>query len=284
VLLTVAGPGALAESRLPCAGLERGPVRSVARVIDAETVELDDGVELRLIGALAPRAADAHAEAGTWPPEIAAREELRALLLGKSVELAYGEERTDRYGRTQAHVFLVEGQGRRWVQSHLLEQGLARAYTAKGNRACAAELLAAERTARETRRGLWADGAYQIRQADDPAVLLHYRTTFQIIEGRVRRVRRSAGGFQLVFAGARREAAFRVLVKRADSSLLGAYAERPYALQGRLVRVRGWVDGVEAPFIDVSSAGEIEILENTRASAGPRAPSIERPATIDVAR
>ena len=65
-----------------------------------------DGTELRLIGALTPRASDAGAEPGTWPAEIAAAAELRALLLGKSVELAFGGERSDRYGRLQAQAYV----------------------------------------------------------------------------------------------------------------------------------------------------------------------------------
>ena len=36
-------------------GLEAGPERSVAAVLDGETVRLDDGKVVRLIGALAPR-------------------------------------------------------------------------------------------------------------------------------------------------------------------------------------------------------------------------------------
>src|SRR5438876_6042977 len=147
---------ALDEPRLSCTGLEPGPARTVTRIIDGETAALDDGTELRLIGALVPRAIDAGTEPGTWPAEIAAKEELRALLLGKSVELAFGGERSDRYGRIQAHAYVREGDDRRWVQGHLLEQGLARAYIVAGNRACADAVLSAQRGARAARRGRWA--------------------------------------------------------------------------------------------------------------------------------
>src|SRR6185369_1802614 len=135
---------ALDETRPSCTGLEPGPERTVTRIIDGETAALDDGTELRLIGALAPRAIDAGTEPGTWPAEIAAKEELRALLLGKSLELAFGGERNDRYGRLLAQAHVREGDNRRWVQGHLLEQGLARAYILADNRACADALLAAE--------------------------------------------------------------------------------------------------------------------------------------------
>ena len=191
--------------RVPtCAGLEAGPTRTVARIIDGETVALDDGTELRLIGALAPRAIDAGADPGLWPLEVAAQEELRALILGKSIELAFGGARTDRYGRLQAHAFWMEGDQRRWVQGHLLQQGLARAYGQAGNRACAREALEAERVAREARRGLWADAAYHARSADSPRELLRYRSTFQVVEGPIARVALVRGTIYLNFGANRR--------------------------------------------------------------------------------
>ena len=127
----------------PCSGLLPGPTRSVSRVVDGETLALDDGSELRLIGALAPRAIDADAEPGAWGWEIKTIEALRTLVLGKSVELAFGGDRHDRYRRLHAQAYLIEGDQRRWIQGRLLAEGLSRAYTIAGNRACAPELLAA---------------------------------------------------------------------------------------------------------------------------------------------
>ena len=218
------------ERGVSCAGLETGPTRTVARVIDGETVALDDGTELRLIGALAPRAIDAGAEPGTWPLEIAAQEELRALVLGKSIELAFDRARTDRYGRLQAHAFWMEGGERRWVQGHLLQQGLARAYGQAGNRACAGEALEAERMAREARRGLWGDAAYRARSADSPRELSRYRSTFQVVEGRIARVAQARGSIYLNFGDNRR--AFAVSLRRGDRGLLGPFADDPEGARG----------------------------------------------------
>src|SRR5262245_65722979 len=107
-----------------CASLDTGPSCTVTRIVDAETVALDDGTELRLIGALAPRAIDVNAEPASWPAETAASGALRALVLGKSIELRFADERTDRYGRLQAQAFLIEGDDRRWLQGALLRQGM----------------------------------------------------------------------------------------------------------------------------------------------------------------
>jgi endonuclease YncB( thermonuclease family) len=254
-----------AEVGPTCPGLEPGPARTVTRILDGETVALDDGTELRLLGALAPRAIDADADAGAWPAETAAVAALRALLAGKSVELRFaaGSERKDRYGRLQAHAFLIgDGDGPRWVQGMLLQQGLARAYAPPGARRCSAALLAAEQPAREARLGLWADAAYQVRSAEKPADLLRYRASFQLVEGTIVRVGQTRGRIYLNFARDWRHG-FSVSLKRDDAGLLGeAYAGNPRGLEGLKVRVRGWIEERSgAPVIDLSAGGLIEVLE-----------------------
>ncbi len=259
ILRAAAGAASAADgARTSCAELEPGPAHTVVRILDAETVALDDGRELRLIGALAPRALEADAEPGTWPIEAAATEALRSLVLGTSIELRFAHVRTDRYGRLQAQAFLMEGDARRWVQGALLQQGLARAYAMAGDRKCAADLLAAERPAREARRGLWAQAAYQVRSATEPAELLRYRTTLQIVEGTIVRVGLTGGSIYLNFDRNWRRG-FSVSLRRDDSALLGAYAGDPKGLEGRGVRVRGWIDQRGgAPVIDMSAGGLIE--------------------------
>jgi len=249
-----------------CAALEAGPARTVTRIVDGETVGLDDGSELRLIGALAPRAIDVGFEPGAWAVETETREELRDLVLGRSIEMRFAGERQDRYGRLQAHAFLIEGERRRWVQHHLLAQGLARAYAPAGNGACFSELVTVERTAREAGRGLWAEAAYQIRNANAPEALLAYRTTFQIVEGQVVRVALVRGVIYLNFDRNWRRA-FSVSLRRDDRSLLGDHANDPNSLEGRRVRVRGWIEQRGGPAIDLSAGGGIEIIPD---AAGAR--------------
>jgi len=244
---------------LSCGGLEPGPARTVTRIVDGETVALDDGTELRLVGALAPRAIDVGAEPDRWPMEAAAREALHGLVLGKSIELAFGGERMDRYGRLRAHAFLIEGEARRWVQGHLLERGFARAYTLPADRACASELLAAEGAARQAQRGLWAEAAYSIRPAHRPAELLRHRTTFQVVEGRIVRVALVRGTIYLNFDRNWRRG-FSASLRRGDSGLLGDYASNPKGLEGRSVRVRGWIEQRGGPSIDLSSGGLLEVV------------------------
>jgi micrococcal nuclease len=260
-LLVVLSTVAMAAEGTSCAaGLTPGPTRTVVRVLNGETAALDDGTELSLIGALAPRAIDLDADPGAWPAETAATEALRGLVLGKSVELRFGGEHADRYGRVRAHAFLIEGEERRWVQRELVERGFARAYALAGSHVCAEALLAFERSAREASRGLWAEAAYQVRPADSPAELLRYRATFQLVEGKIIGVGQTRGTIYLNFDRNWRRG-FSVSLRRDDSGLLAAYASNPKALEGRSVRVRGWIgERGGAPVIDLSAGGLVEIV------------------------
>jgi endonuclease YncB( thermonuclease family) len=275
----------LAPVALPCAGLEAGPVRTVSRVLDAETVALDDGSQLRLVGILAPRAFDVGAEADTWPPELEAREELKGLILGRTITVAFGGQRVDRYGRLLGHVVWSDGGQTRWVQRQLLERGMARAFTQNGNRACAQELLKAESGARAAGRGLWAQATYQVRRAGDPLLIRRYRATFQVIEGPVVSVASVRGVIYLNFAADWRRG-FSASLRRRDQTLLGIYADDPSRLEGKSLRVRGWVRQRRSLGIDVSQAGDVEVIEaasaeglpaRDRARADPAIPPIAAP-------
>ena len=128
-----------------------------------------------------------------------------------------------------------------------------------GNSTCRDELLAAERTAREAGRGLWSEAAYQVRQADRPLELARYGATFQVVEGRIARVSEVRGVVYLNFDVDWRKG-FSASLRRADRSLLGDFADRPKALSGQSVRVRGWIELKPGPTIDLSSAGLIEFI------------------------
>jgi micrococcal nuclease len=250
-----------AEDVATCAALEAGPTRTVTRVIDGETLALDDGTELRLAGTLAPRAIDVGAVPGTWRMETAATDALQVFLLGKTIEIRFGGERNDRYGRIKGHAVLKTDDGAGWLQGHLLRAGLARAYSLGGDRGCAAELLAAERTAREARLGVWGEAAYAVRAAVPSAALLRHLATFQLVEGRVARVATTRGSVYLNFGGTGRRRGFSASLKLGDRDRLGAFSANPKGLEGSLVRVRGWIAQRNGePSIDLSAAGDLEVI------------------------
>jgi endonuclease YncB( thermonuclease family) len=241
----------------PCT-LDPGPIRTVARIIDAETLVLDDGSVLRLIGALAPRARDAGAAAGAWPPEADATKALSDLVLGKRVKLAFGGRRSDRYGRALAQVFLQDG-GDEWVQGTLLAGGHARAYGLPESFACSRELLAHEAEARQRRIGLWSNGVYRPMPADRPGTLMQLRGRYERVIGRVASVGHTKSTTYLNF-GADWKTDFTARVGKAVLAANPEFSRLIDALSAKTVVVRGWIERRNGPMIDIADPSQLEVM------------------------
>ncbi len=250
---------AAASAETPRCAIETQSARAVVRVIDAETLALDDGSEIRLAGALAPRALDGGADAGAWPLEQAATAELERLTLGSPVELGLAGRRTDRYGRLLAQVFVLGGGGRLWLQGEMLRRGYARAYALPGSTECMPDLLAAERQARDAGAGLWAHPAYQVRPASRPWDLLRFRSTFQTVEGQVVDASDVRGQVYLNFGTNWRDD-FTATVRPAHKAAFAQGKLDLKALEGRRVRVRGWIERRSGPLIELYHPSQVEVL------------------------
>ncbi len=250
-LIGIACPVSAAERCAP----EPGSARAVVKVLDGETLVLDDGSEVRLVGALSPRFPDGANEETSWPPERASKAELERLTLGKSVELGFSGRRTDRYGRMLAQVYVTGGGTSIWVQEQMLRSGHARAYSLPGSAECIEQLIEYERIARRSGIGLWSNAAYQVRAAQRTRDLLRLRSTFQIVEGRVLRVTENKGQIFVNFGSDWHED-FTVRTRRAD------WKSRPIdwkGLEGRRVQARGWIERRSGPAIELLHPSDLEI-------------------------
>jgi endonuclease YncB( thermonuclease family) len=240
--------------------LQLGPVRTVTRVFDAETLKLDDGRVVRLMGALAPLARDAGAAPGAWPPEQQAITTLSGLVLGQKVRLAFGGRQTDRYGRYLAQLFIETRSGEEWVQGALLAGGHARAYGLRGNFACAKELLAHEELARRRHLGIWSNGVYRTMSAKHPAELMIQRGKYERVIGTVASVGRTKSATYLNF-GADWHKDF---TARVPKSVLSAHPDFARALDGlasKTIVVRGWIERRNGPLINVADPSQIEFID-----------------------
>ena len=125
-----------------------GPFR-VTRVIDGDTLVLDNGETVRLIGVDAPE---------THHPEIPvqrfgkeATEFLKRLAEGNECTLEYEPDNLrDAYGRLLAYVYV----GNRLANAEIIRRGYAYAYT-RFPFGRQAEFVALEHEARERQYGLW---------------------------------------------------------------------------------------------------------------------------------
>lgn len=255
--------------------MEAGPQRTVTRVIDGETLALDDGSEVRLAGALAPRGFDAGTDESRWPAAVASKAALAALADGRTVVLGYaGNGRRDRYGRHVAQAFVVENGIETWLQGRMLSEGHARAYQQKDQRGCVDELLAHERVARDKGHGVWSIGAYLPRSVTRTRDLVGLAGKFVVLAGRVAWVMEGRESIALGFSPSRTRSwsgrrGVIVMIDPHDRDLLGTLGGDAKSLDGKQVEVRGWIEqrlGRPAGtyVLDVSLAGMIEVQKDAK--------------------
>ncbi len=242
-----------------CEGLRDGARGTVTEIVDGDTLLLDNGLVVRLIGIQAPKLALGRDGHDDWPKGNEAKAALIALALNRAVLLRHGGEEIDRHGRSLAHVHVVDGGQPVWVQQKMLERGMARVYSFPDNRACLPDLLAAEGRARADGLGIWADSYYRVRRADRPVDLAQLSGHYELVEGRVLQAERLGGQVFLNFGRYFKEDFTAVIDARA-LRLFTELGADPLKLGGALVRVRGWIDDRDGPRVAVTHPEQIEVL------------------------
>jgi endonuclease YncB( thermonuclease family) len=223
----------------PCSFEVQGEGR-VSAVVDARTFRMDDGREVRLAG-IETVTADAAA--------------LRALVAGRNVILRGETDAPDRYGRQPVLVFAE--QAATSVQSQLLAQGDALASGSIADKACAADLSAAEAAARRARRGFWHDSA-AIKNAESAGELLARIGQFTVVEGKVVSVRQ-AGATTYINFGRRWTHDFAVTISKRVMPAFEAAGISVKSLENKRIRVRGWIEARSGPRIEALRIGQIEM-------------------------
>ncbi|MGX1318708.1 hypothetical protein AB7M17_002161 [Bradyrhizobium sp. USDA 377] len=236
-LLLVAGNSAFAA---PCQFESQGEGRVVA-VVDARTLRLDDGREIRLAGI---------------EPTATTRQTLTSLLAGRDVTLRSADDTPDRYGRQGALVFIGESDSS--VQATLLARGEAIASAEIADNDCAATLMASEAQARRQKMGNWADPS-AIKNAESPDDILAGIGRFMVVEGKVLSVRQ-AGAMTYLNFGRNWTRGFAVTISKRTLPAFESAGIPPKSLEYRRIRVRGWVEGTTGPRIDVRLLGQVELL------------------------
>lgn len=227
-----------------CGGEVLGQGR-VTHVVDARTLRLADGREIRLAG-ITPS-----------PNAIVARDILATLVANRDVVLQGDSDTPDRYGRQNA--FVVRAEDGVSIQAELLRTGAALATGNAIDKNCATELAAAETLARQTRQGIWATPDVTINAAK-PGDILAKLGQFAVVEGKVLSARQSGATFYLNF-GRHWVRDFAVIIPRQMIGLLTRNGVDIKAFAGRNIRVRGWIEQRGGPRIQLRGTGQIEILD-----------------------
>ncbi|MDD2048036.1 thermonuclease family protein [Pseudomonas putida] len=197
---------------------------SVRQVVDGDTLRLNDGRSVRLIGINAPeigrkgRTSEPFAEA--------ARQRLQALVKasGAEVGLVPGVESKDKYGRTLAHIYGRSGDN---FEAQLLSEGLGYRVAVAPNVSLSECQQQAERAARQRKAGVWRQSpvipAAQVRQSG-----------FALIGGKVTGIERNRGGIWIEID----DALVLQVPVRLQRNFPPAFLD---GLKSRSVETRGWV-------------------------------------------
>jgi hypothetical protein len=232
--------------------------RAVASIRGAARITLDDGSAAKLMGLLPPSVRDLPAPPSAWPLEAAALADLEHRLRDRRILIAKAGSFRDRYGRLVIHAF-TSGENAQWLQGALVEAGQARVAPVPGETECVRELLLREAVARAKRAGLWANPVYDVRAARETRMLTTLAGTFQIVEGWVSAVARRRNTVFLNF-GQDWRWDFTAGIDLSKTGQKETIAAQLQALQGRFVRVRGYIERRNGPFVSLASADVIEEL------------------------
>jgi micrococcal nuclease len=137
----------------------------VTRVIDGDTIQLESGERVRLIGIDTPEihvSDKLHRDSQRSGQDARtikamgkkAHEFTKALIEGRRVSLEFDVEKYDIYDRLLAYVYLKDGT---FVNAEIVKQGYASLMTFPPNVKYADVFLKFSQEAREQERGLWGD-------------------------------------------------------------------------------------------------------------------------------
>ena len=125
----------------------------VRQVIDGDTITVSGVGVVRLLGVDAPEKTGGYRQ--SEPYGDAATTFMKALVEGQVVRLEYDGPRKDQYNRTLAYVFLPDG---RCANDAIIRGGLAETYR-RFDYVRKPQFQAAEREAKEAKRGMWVNGS-----------------------------------------------------------------------------------------------------------------------------
>jgi endonuclease YncB( thermonuclease family) len=221
----------------------------VARVLDGDTVVLEDERRVRLLGIDTPEIAH-RGRPGEKLGEKA-RRFLQSRVAGKRIRLRYDLQHRDRYGRLLAHLHLEDGSN---INAQLLEQGLAHALFKWPNLKHAETYYALEQQARRQERGIWALAAYRVRPMQGLAAL---RNRFVRLRGKVTRVEKKRRYRYLLFGDQ-----LQVAIDNKRQPLFEEAGILVETLRGQTLTLRGWLSRRRGtPFLELEHPFQLERIE-----------------------
>lgn len=232
--------------------LKKTGTATIVSVIDPYRLNTDDGRIIRLAAIDIP---DYHPER-SGEISLMAMRVLDDMLTGKTVTLYQSKNKlaqTNRMGHFTAH---LKTENNIWVQGLLLDLGLSRVQTDYELPHLSKEMLALEQKARESKTGLWSYDGFQILTPDTAD---KYLDSFQIVEGTIHAAAMKNNRVYLNFGENWRED-FTVSIPPLHRRKFSKAGLDPLALGKAKVRVRGWLQDYNGPYIEITHPEALEIL------------------------
>jgi micrococcal nuclease len=232
--------------------LRKTGLKNVTAVIDPQTVQLEDGTVVRLAGL----------DFADYDPEnpgefsMTAMDILKDMLVGKEVVLYQtinkDEGRLNRMGHNIAQ--LERQSDNAWVQGTLLNLGLARARTTRSNPEMAQQMYDLEEHAMKDKMGIWEKTAAILTPEDAEK----HESSFQIVEGRIESAAIKQNRIYLNF-GHDWKSDFTVSIAPEDKRAFSREKLDPLQWNGQQVRVRGWIESYNGPYMEINHPAAIEL-------------------------
>lgn len=184
---------------------------------------------------------------------------LKDLFSNQRVFLFQDQTQTqNRFGHELAQ--LVRKQDNLWLQATLIKQGLARAYPFNMQKIPYNRLLTHEKEAREAKTGLWSEPAYSIKTDSEASDLVGQ---YALVQGTVKKAALVNNRVYLNF-GENWRNDFTVGI---EPDLRREFSKSGIDLlqfDGKTIRVRGFIEFYNGPFIRLSTINQIEVLSDTQ--------------------
>lgn len=224
----------------------------VIKVIDGDTIKLENGETLRYIGIDTPEIKIKQNGRFAYRPQpfaLEAKKFNEKLVKNKIIRIEFDVEKTDKYKRLLGYCFV----GNTLVNEKLVEEGFAVIYTFPPNVKYVEALVKAQENARKNAKGMW--GVYKTISADNAVSSLNQIRT---VKGKVTAAKRTKQGLALYFGASR----FKLTIFNNALKYFHDKNIDPFIFyNGKTVEASGRIRGYnKSAQIIVSSPSEISII------------------------
>lgn len=234
--------------------LREAKADKVIKIIDPLVIELERHGLVHLIGLDIP-------DYNPYEQGALAESSIKILndmLIDQNVRLYQTRDRNEGRNNRMRHqlMHVVMDKNGSWVQGVMVQLGLARVRSDKSNPEAIRDLYKIEAIARKEKLGLWAFEQYQVLADTDAEKHIN---SFQIVEGTVNSAARKQNNIFLNFGNDWRKD-FTVSIKPSEITNFSKAGMNPLDLNGKKIRVRGWIREYNGAFMEIDHPERIEIL------------------------